>query len=399
MTATPRTIVVRSSPQGEVLGFVCIDSTVNGRARGGLRLMPDVTPHELGLLARAMTLKYGFLGLPQGGAKAGVVGDPDAPPDERGDCLHRFGEAAAGLLMSRAYVPDSDMGTTGADIQRMLESVGIRVARREYRGGRSGLYTAATVFEAARAAASALELPVAGCRVAIEGYGRVGQPLAEMFVRAGARVVAVSTRRGGLHNPRGLDVEALAARIRGGGEAAVATAGLGETIAAPDLKFVPADILCPCARHDSITLGDAGALEAKVISCGANSPITAEAESRLWERGVVCVPDFVANSGGVLGGTMEFAGWRPGEILEFCEQRFRPRAASLIREAHGTGHSLREVAESFALRRFADVKRGAERESWRRGGFEAALAVFRQGWLPGRLVRRLSAVYFRRRVS
>ena len=320
MTAEPRTVVVRSASDGEVLGFVCVDSTVNGRARGGLRLMPDVTPHELELLARAMTLKYGFLGLPQGGAKAGVIGDPEATPDERAALLHRFAEAAAPLLRSRAYVPDSDMGTTGADIQRMLESVGIRVARREYRGSRSGLYTAATVFESARAAAAARGLPIEGCRVAIEGFGRVGQPLAEMFVRAGARVVAISTRRGGLHNSRGLDVQAVAGRIRAGGDAAVAAVGLGDPIGAADLKFVPSDVLCPCARHESIALGDAGAIEAKVISCGANSPITHEAERRLWERGVVCVPDFVANSGGVLGGTMEFAGWRPGEILAFCDR-------------------------------------------------------------------------------
>ncbi|HSP91038.1 MAG TPA: Glu/Leu/Phe/Val dehydrogenase dimerization domain-containing protein, partial [Vicinamibacterales bacterium] len=204
MTTAPGTLVITSASGAEELGAVCVDSTVSGRARGGLRLVPDLTRRELELAARVMTLKYGFLGLPQGGAKAGVIGDPEAPPEERADRLHRFAEAAAPLFTSRAYVPDSDMGTTGADIQAMLEGVGIRVARREYRGGRSGLYTAATVFASARAAAAATGLPIAACRVAIEGFGRVGQPLAGMFHRAGARVVATSTRRGGIVNPRGL---------------------------------------------------------------------------------------------------------------------------------------------------------------------------------------------------
>jgi glutamate dehydrogenase (NAD(P)+) len=220
-----------------------------------------------------------------------------------------------------------------------------------------------------------------------------------MFVRAGAIVVAISTRRGGLHNPLGLDVAAVGERIRAGGEATVADSGLGGRIAASDLKFVPADILCPCARHDSITLDDAGAVGATVISCGANSPVTPAAERRLWERGILCVPDFVANSGGVLGGTMEFAGWRPGEIVEFCDRRFRPRVASMIREAVEAGRPLREVAEAFALRRFAGVKRLAEQDSWRRGGLDAALAAYREGWVPGRLVRWLSAGYFGRRVG
>jgi len=399
MNAGVRATVVTSAPGGEPLGLVCVDSTVNGRARGGLRLLPDVTLHELELLARAMTLKYGFLGLPQGGAKAGVFGDPDGPPHERAACLRRFAEAAAPLLRSRAYVPDSDMGTTGAEIQAMLEAVNIRVARREYRGSRSGLYTAATVFASARAAAAATGLALPGCRVAIEGFGRVGQPLARMFARAGANVVAIATRQGGVHNPRGLDVEAVADRIRAGGEGAVAAAGLGDPIGATDAKLVPSDVLCPCARHESITLADAGAIEARVISCGANSPITPDAEGRLWERGILCVPDFVANAGGVLGGTMEFAGWRTGEILDFCDQRFRPRVAALFEEARHAGTPMRDAAEAFAMKRFADVKRLAEQPSWRRGGTQAALAAYRQGWLPGRLVRRLSSGYFNGRVG
>ena len=399
MSAGPRTTVVTAAPGGEPLGLVCVDSTVNGCARGGLRLLPDVTLHELELLARAMTLRYGFLGLPQGGAKAGVFGDPDAPPDARAACLRRFAEAAAPLFRPRAYVPDSDMGTTGADIQAMLEAVGIRVARREYRGGSSGLYTAATVFASARAAADARGLALPGCRVAIEGFGRVGLPLARMFARAGATVVAIATRRGGVHNPRGLDVEAAAERVRTGGEGAMAAAGLGDPIGAPDLKLVPADVLCPCARHESITLGDADVIEAAVISCGANSPVTPDAERRLWERGILCVPDFVANAGGVLGGTMEFAGWRTAEILEFCDRRFRPRVASLFEEANRARRPVRDVAEAFARRRFAEVKHAAERDSWPRRGTEAALGAYRDGWLPARLVRRLSVGYFNGRVG
>lgn len=396
MSDTPRTVIVRSA-RGEPLGFVCIDSTINGRARGGLRMMPDVTEHELQLLARDMTLKYGFLGLPQGGAKAGVIGNPEAPAGERAERLRRFAERALPLLTSRAYIPDSDMGTTGPEVQAMLRGAGVRVARREYRGSLSGLYTAATVFESARAALAARRLDVGACRVAIEGFGRVGQPLAAMFAGTGAAVVAISTRHGGLHNPRGLDLAALVARSGPAGVviADAAAAGLGRQIEASDLKFVDAEILCPCARHESITREDADRIGPAVVSCGANSPLAPGAERRLWERGIICVPDFVANAGGVLGGTMEFAGWRRHEILDFCARHFRPRVASFLLEAERAGRQVRDVAEAFADERFARIKALAEGGSRTHTARELILARYRDGWLPARLVRRLSSRYFR----
>jgi glutamate dehydrogenase (NAD(P)+) len=235
--------------------------------------------------------------------------------------------------------------------------------------------------------------------VAIEGFGRVGQPLAGMFVRVGARVVAISTRHGGLYDGKGLDVAALCERAEAGGEQALLASGLGNGIAPADLKAVPAEILCPCARHESIGVDVASTIPARVVSCGANGPVTPAADTRLRERGIVCVPDFVANSGGVLGGTMEFAGWRPAEILEFCGRRFRPRVEALLHEARRSGVPVRRLAEELALRRFAEVKTRAERESWGRLGVESVLALYREGWLPGRLARRMSEGYFARRVG
>jgi glutamate dehydrogenase (NAD(P)+) len=139
-------------------------------------------------------------------------------------------------------------------------------------------------------------------------------------------------------------------------------------------------------------------MPAKIVSCGANSPITAAAERLMWERDLFCVPDFVANSGGVLGGTMEFAGWNPAEILAFFDQHFRAKVESLIRKAKGSGESLRDTAEIAALARFEEVKRQAEHGSWTGRGLQAAITIYREGWLPRRLVRRLSGGYFQRRL-
>jgi len=398
MMTSGRTIVIEAEP-GQVVGFVSIDSTINGTARGGLRMLPDVSQDELEKLARAMTLKYGFLGLPQGGAKGGVLGDPEAPPESRDSALLRFARAARPLLAEKTYVPDADMGTSGPEVQRMLEGIGLRPSRRAYRGSRSGDYTAGTVFEAARAAATVRRLHLNDCRVAIEGFGKVGSSLAGLFAGAGARVVAVSTASGALYDPRGLNVAALCEAVRRAGGKPVGDCSHGERIPTTALKEVPAEILCPCARHDSITHEDVARMPAKVVSCGANSPITPEAEQLLWERGVLCVPDFVANCGGVLGGTMEFAGWKPEEIFEFYDRRFRGRVERLIINALQSGRPLRAVAEDHSRERFDQVKRLAENPSMRGRGIQAALAIYRRGWLPSRLVRRLSDGYFHSRLS
>jgi glutamate dehydrogenase/leucine dehydrogenase len=114
---------------------------------------------------------------------------------------------------------------------------------------------------------------------------------------------------------------------------------------------------------------------------------------------VLCVPDFVANCGGVLGGTMEFAGWQPAEIFAFYDTRFRGRVDALIRDAIRLGQPLRDRAESSSLERFAAVKAQAEQPSVRGTIVEAALAAYREGLIPGRLVRWMSDGYFGTRVG
>ncbi|HUF88561.1 MAG TPA: Glu/Leu/Phe/Val dehydrogenase dimerization domain-containing protein, partial [Gemmatimonadota bacterium] len=127
-----------------VLGYLAIDTTVRGRSLGGLRLTPDLGVEEIVESSGRMTLKYGLAGLPQGGAKAGVVGDPEAPVAERRRRLAAFGAAIADHLRSRTYQPDTDMGTSADDIRHMLATVGAEAGAAGFRTDRSGHYTALT---------------------------------------------------------------------------------------------------------------------------------------------------------------------------------------------------------------------------------------------------------------
>jgi glutamate dehydrogenase/leucine dehydrogenase len=389
----------------DVLGYVAIDSTVHGRSRGGLRMLPDVDEPEMRGLARAMTLKYGFLGLPQGGAKGGVRGDPEAPAENRRARLGAFARLVAPLLRSGVFTPDTDMGTTRADIDHVLAVAGVTAPRRRGSASRSGFYTALTVRAAARVAARAAGVELTGARVAIEGFGSVGASLALLVRDEGARVVAASTSAGAVYAPDGLDVARLAALGRELGSRAIeayADEARGEgarRIEREALLALPVDVLCPCARHGSVHEGNASAVQARVVAPGANNPVTPDAERALEARGVVCVPDFVSNSGGVLGGTMEFAAVPERAIAVFVDEHFAARVAWLLAASARGGESPRALAVRLALSRRAS---GQRRAAWRAPlgrALDAGLVMYRRGWVPAAIVGRLSLPYFRRTMA
>ncbi|MER3446059.1 MAG: hypothetical protein C4291_04130 [Candidatus Dadabacteria bacterium] len=383
----------------EVIGYVAIDSTVGGRSCGGLRMLPDIDEEEMQGLARAMTLKYGFLGLPHGGAKAGVRYDPEALQEERWQRLAEFGRAIAPLLINRTYFPATDMGTNNADIRFMLKSVGVRVGRRELRGTQSGYYTALTVFTGAKCATQYLNINISNCEIAIEGFGKVGSELARAFAQTNARIVAVSTSRGAIYNPKGLDVKRLISLAEEVGSRVVDLYTEADHIDRSTLLELPVDLLCPCARHNSIRSDNTHLINAKIICPGANNPITPEAERMLFERGILCLPDFVANSGGVLGGTMEFASVSRANIAMFIESHIGASVSWLLDEANRRGTLPRDIAVSLALYRFNQIRQNANRPTLRSRFFEAGLELYRCGWIPGRLVAHLSLPYFERSLA
>ncbi len=384
---------------GNVLGYVAIDSTVAGRSSGGLRLLPDIDETEIQTLAHSMTLKYGFLGLPQGGAKAGVFGDPDASHQDRLERLVEFGHAIKPLLQTKAYIPYSDMGTQNSDVRYMLNAVGIRVSSRDLQNNISGYYTAVSVLTGILQAARHVGLNLSGCTAAVEGFGSVGRSLAGLLAGEGIRVIAISTCRGALYNPSGLDVDQLLRMANEVGSRVVEVYSKAGRIDREKLLELPVDILCPCARWNSLTMSNVPRVSARVISPGANNPIAPDAEQALFERGVLCLPDFVTNCGGVLGGTMEFASVSREKITAFISRHIGIRIASLLNEAKSKHQLPREVAVTFALRRFENIAQSAGHPASIGWLFRFGLEFYRHGWIPGRLVAPLALRYFKKRLT
>ena len=381
------------------LGYLAVDSTVGGRAHGGLRLRPGLDADEIRLLARVMTYKYGFLGLPLGGAKAGVVGDPEAEPAARRARLERFGRALGPLLRARVYVPAPDMGTDNQDIRRLLAAAGVRVHARQLRVSESGRFTARSVLACAEVAAAHLGLSLRGQTAAIEGLGKVGAALAGLLSRAGVRVVAVSTARGAVHDPAGLDVQALQALAAAEGSRSVERYPGGRQIEPPRLLEVETDLLFPCAAHHTLTAGNAGRVQARLICPGANAPLTAEAEAALEGRGVLIIPDFVANCGGVLGTVMAYAGLPEQAFDQALEGLIAPRLARLLDESRRQGVPLRRLAVAQAERRFTALRASAGRRSPGRRLVDIGLALHRRGLVPAACVRPFARVSIRRALS
>lgn len=371
----------------EKLGFLTIDSHVGGAAGGGIRMTGDVDEAEIGELARAMTLKHGFLGLPMGGAKAGIRCAKDATPEERQRRLAVFAQVLAPLLRSGAFVPGSDMGTSFADVRFVLNAARVPSYPRDLVDLPSGYFTALTVAAAVREAALHRGLPLAGARIAVEGFGKVGQSVAMLMAQAGARIVAVSTINGAVHDPAGLDVAALERAALQSGDAFVERFEHAARIGRETLLELPADILVPCAGVHALHAGNCDRVDAGIIVPGANAPIDAPAWRALTGRGVLLVPDFISNSGGVLGAAMSFCSFDPAAVEAYVRDRVQPRMAAILAEAGRRGVSPQEIAEPLALRRIDSFNSSSPRGGLQKQINEFGVKLYRKGWLPPVLVR------------
>jgi glutamate dehydrogenase (NAD(P)+) len=379
------------------VGYIVFDSTVRGRSHGGLRLLPDVEEAELRDLALNMTLKYGFVGLPYGGAKAGIRGNPEGSAEERREALAAFGRQMAPLLRAGIYRPAPDMGTSAADIRCVLGAAEVPLTRQDFRKSRSGYHTALTVLAGVQAVAQHLGRTLTEATAAVEGFGAVGGALSELLAHSGIRIVAISNLHGALYNPEGLDVTQLSALATDGGSRAVIERYReAERIERAELFELPVDFLCPCARHGSVHAGNAQGIRARAICPGANNPVTPAAEHLLTSRGVICLPDFVTNCGGVLGGTMNFAGLDEPSIADFISRRIGDQLRHLLRNDGRQGATLREVALRLALDRFARISGRGNVATLRSRALAFGIDLYRRGWIPPTAVQALAPYYLER---
>jgi glutamate dehydrogenase (NAD(P)+) len=304
--------------------FVVYHCTVRGPAKGGIRMWPDVTLEETGVLAELMTYKCALAGIPFGGGKSGIRLDPHK--------LTRFIKTAIikeyvhilrEELAAAAYIPAPDMGTGPVEMAVIFgethrpetvtgKPVGVGgLPGRKEATGRGVAHVTRLAVE------QLLQKHINQVSCAVQGFGNVGTYTASFLSQMGAKVVAVSDLTGGAYDPKGLDIDKLReyANHNGGG-----VAGFTDpVITNADLMAMPVDVLIPAAAGDAITCENAEAVGAKLIIEGANAPTTREADRMLRSKGVRIVPDILANAGGVIASYVEWQQGKSGVITPISE--------------------------------------------------------------------------------
>ncbi|WP_455209630.1 Glu/Leu/Phe/Val family dehydrogenase [Kaarinaea lacus] len=345
----PAKIIHVYEPSAELKAVLVVDNVAKGPAIGGVRMAPDVSTEECFRLARAMTFKNAAAGLPYGGGKVVVYGDPRIPKWEK---EHMLRALASSLRNTEEYIFAPDMGTDEECMAWIRDEIGRVVGLPREIGGIPLDEIGATGWGLSHVADVALrycDFELEGAKVAIQGFGAVGKHAARFLTAKGAVVVAVADSRGAVHNPDGLDINALMA-LKDQGEKVSSYEG-GQSIDSDAILDVECDIWIPAARPDVIHEDNAQRIKAKLVIEGANIPVTHEAEKQLAQRGVLCVPDFIANAGGVICAAMEYQGSTQKSAFEVIEEKVRRNTELVLETAKQQQVLPREAAIELATER------------------------------------------------
>ncbi len=343
-----------------------------GPGKGGIRYHPDVSLDEIRALAMWMTWKGAIAGIPFGGSKGGVACDPKTMSDAELERLtRRFALEVAPIIGPQVDIPAPDVNTTDQTMAWFLDALSAGDAP-EYAtvtgkpvelGGSLGRAeaTGRGVMVATRRARASLDMGLDGARIGVIGYGKVGYWAAQLLSLEGARVVAAADSTSAVHSACGIDPSDLLRHKRANGS--FAGYPLAEEIDHKDLLGLQLDILVPAAKERQIDEDNAGSISAGMIVEGANGPTTGGAEAILRDKGVLLVPDILANAGGVVVSYLEWVqniqgyAWELREVNLKMEQ-ILTRAFDQVQDtANRYGTDMRAGATILAVSRVSDAIR------------------------------------------
>lgn len=351
----PAKIVHIHVPDVGLKAVVVIDNVARGPAIGGVRMAPDVGVEECFRLARAMTLKNAAAGLPHGGGKSVIAADPRMPAGQKERLMRAFADAIRDLT---DYIPGPDMGTDEGCMAWVKDEIGRAAGLPLALGGIPLDEIGATGFGLAVSVAAAQPfcgLELKGARVAVQGFGAVGYHAARFLAEKGAILVGASDTAATLADPRGLDVAALRAHKHAGRSFAEFPGGIsGDADAILD---VDCDIWIPAARPDVLRADNVGRLRTRIVAQGANIPATAEAEAALHARGILVLPDFIANAGGVICAAVEVAGGNEADAFAAIAEKIARNSIEMLERARRDGIAPRAAAMAMAEERVRDAAR------------------------------------------
>jgi glutamate dehydrogenase (NAD(P)+) len=346
----PEKILKVYDPKTGMRGFVVIDSTKRGPGKGGIRMTPTVSEEEVYRLARAMTFKNALADLPFGGAKSGIVANPkELSPEEKENIVKAFAQAIKVVAPSQ-YIAAPDINMA----EKEMETISKEIGEKSVTGKPSSLgglphelgSTGFGVFHATKVAIEHLNLNINEIKFAIEGFGNVGVFASKFLTEAGAKLVSTSDSKGIIYKEEGIDFQELNKIKQETGSVINYNGNKIENI-----LDVEADILITAAQPDLISSNDIEKLKFKLIVQGSNIPMTHETEELAHKKNILVIPDFVANSGGVISSYIEHINGTEEEMFKLIEEKITQNTKLTLDKAKEKNIPPRTAALEIAKER------------------------------------------------
>lgn len=355
----PECVVHLSEPSVGLKGMLVIDNTALGPGKGGIRMTPDVSEEEIRRLARVMTYKNALVGIPFGGAKSGVIADPRKISLFQKEAIIKAFSRALKPFVPKYYIAAPDMNTGAREMAWFAEASGywnsttgkpsnfceLEKCGLPHELGSTGFGVAQT----ARVAAEFFGFNMRSTTVAVAGFGNVGQSTAKYLAEMGSKIIAVSDSGGTIYNKDGLNVAELTKTKEA--KESVVNYSQGKKLERESIYTLPADILIPAGPADVINEENIGEVKVKMIIEGANIPIQQKFEKALYRRGIIIIPDIVANSGGVISSYAEYKGYGPRTMFKLIEDKITATTKKVLTLAKEKNIDNREAAIEIARKK------------------------------------------------
>lgn len=356
----PEYVLKLYNPKLNIWGFLAIDNTSLGPGKGGIRMTPTVTEEETFRLARTMTFKNAMAGIPFGGAKAGIAIDPrSVKPGVKKEVIEWFSKRLKPLC-PRHYIAGPDINTGEREMLWFVKANGswrsatgkpahycMKIFGKVTKCGIPHEFgsTGYGVAQATRVALDFLHADPKKTTVAIEGFGNVGTFVARYLSTMGLKIIAVSDSKGAIHNERGLDCAKLLRTKRTSGS--VVNYEGARKMEKERLFEIDADVLIPAALPDVINEENVRKIKARIIVEGANIPMEEKYEKVLHGKGILVVPDIVANAGGVISSYAEYRGCNPKTMLALVERKITKTVRDVLTRSENMKRTPREIIMSM----------------------------------------------------
>ncbi|MBU5688391.1 MAG: Glu/Leu/Phe/Val dehydrogenase [Candidatus Aenigmarchaeota archaeon] len=350
----PEKIIQTYDPKSGMRGILVIDNTALGPGKGGIRMTPTVSVEEVFRLARTMTWKNALADLPFGGAKGGIIADPKQLSEEKKKEIIQAYARSLKEVCPSIYVAGPDVNTNEQAMKWFAEAIGDKKACTGKPKEMGGLphelgSTGFGVAHATKVALKYTDISLDGASIAIEGYGNVGTFAHKFLSDWGARIVAVSDSKGVIYNEKGLNYEDLMKVKQETGS--VVNYKNGKILSNKEIFELKVDVLIPAALPDVINESNYNNIKAKVIVEAGNIVMSEEIEGKLHDKGVLIVPDFAANAGGVISSWVEYIGKDEKYMFKVVEEKITKNVGLVLEKSKKENIKPRDAALKIAKER------------------------------------------------